>query len=248
RFRAQELLPIPVVDAIIDHVIIGESTNDEGEAMRKVLLVFAHRELVSRYVDVCRTAGVRLVGIDLEPFALLRAIAPPASGDSAVVAVAIGNERTIMAVSDGRICDFVRVLDWGGSSIDVALAHALDLAPSQAEPLKRDLMTDGAETELTPVQLELARNAVRTEISVLGRELVSSLRFYQSRSDSLAIGEVVITGGTAELTGIAEELQRHLGAAVRVADPLARVQLPKKFNRPADVGSLAVAVGLGIED
>ena len=254
RFRAQELLPIAITDAILDHVLLEDTTSEEGEPMRRVLLVFAHRELVTRFVDVCRGAGVRLTGIDLDAFGLLRAVAGPrpegSEPEHAVVAVAIGHERTILAVADGRVCALTRVLEWGSSALDVAIARTLDLAPSEAEPIKLALTLEGGEIPegMTPVQLEALRAAARTEIAVLGRELVSSLRFYQSRPDSLAIGELLLTGGGSQLPGLAEELQRMIGAPVRVADPLARVQPAKRVKLPADAASLAIAIGLGIED
>jgi Tfp pilus assembly PilM family ATPase len=80
------------------------------------------------------------------------------------------------------------------------------------------------------------------------RELVSSLQFYQNQPGSLGIGEIVLTGGTAHLPGLAEELQRLIGVGVRVGDPLARVRVNRKVSDPEQVGSLAVAIGLGIED
>jgi Tfp pilus assembly PilM family ATPase len=49
-----------------------------------------------------------------------------------VVVVSIGHDRSTFAVSDGRVCEFTRVLDWGGSTLDVAIARELDLAPSEA--------------------------------------------------------------------------------------------------------------------
>ena len=252
RFRAQELLPIPVTDAILDHVVLGEHENDEGDVLRRVLLVFAHRDLVNRFVETCRGAGVRLAGIDLDAFALLRAVGAGRDGGEqshAVVAVSIGHERTVLAVSDGKVCDFTRVLEWGGSSLDVALARAIDLTPSQAEPIKHQLALDTEEAPegLTPLQLEAAKSALRSEVGVLGRELVSSLRFYQSRPDSLAIGEILLAGGTAQLGGLSAELQRLLGANVRLADPFAAVTLGKKVTDLESPSSLAVAVGLGIE-
>ena len=249
RFRAQELLPIPVTDAILDHVVLGDVQGEDGEVKRRVLLVFAHRELVTRFVDVCRGAGVRLVGIDLDAFALLRAVGEGGDGSRAVVAVAVGHDRTVLAVSDGKTCDFTRVLEWGGSTIDVAVARSLNLTPSQAEPIKQmlDLDATDAPEGLAPVQFEAAKSAVRTEIGALGRELVSSLRFYQSRPDSLALGEVLLAGGAAQLRGLPEELGRLLGVPVRVADPLAKLTLGKKVKLPVETGSLAIAVGLGIE-
>jgi Tfp pilus assembly PilM family ATPase len=85
-------------------------------------------------------------------------------------------------------------------------------------------------------------------VQTFARELVSSLQFYQNQPGSLGIGEIVITGGTASLSGLGEELQRLIGVRVRVGDPLARLKLAKKVAVEEQVGSLAVAIGLGIED
>jgi type IV pilus assembly protein PilM len=253
RFHAQETLPIAVTEAVIDYVVLGQGEGQGLEPTVRVLLVFAHRELVDRHVEACRRAGLKLEGIDFEAFALLRALTATrpesVAPEQAVVAVAVGNERTIFAVSDGRICDFTRVLEWGGGSLDVAIARALDLTPSQAEPIKLALALEGdvAPSQLSPVQIEAARAAIRTELQALARELVASLQFYQSRPDSLEIGEILLSGGGAQLSGFAAELERLVGAPVKLGDPFAHVQLGKKVSRPADPGSVTVAIGLGIE-
>ena len=101
---------------------------------------------------------------------------------------------------------------------------------------------------MTPEQAEAAREAVRKQLQAFARELVSSLQFYQNQPGSLGIGEIVLTGGTAHLHGLAEELQRLIGVRVRLGDPLARVKVGKKVREVPQAGSLAVAIGLGIED
>jgi Tfp pilus assembly PilM family ATPase len=97
-------------------------------------------------------------------------------------------------------------------------------------------------------QLATAREAARRQLQTFARELVSSLQFYQNQPGSLGIGEIVITGGTASLSGLGDELQRLIGVQVRVGDPLARLKMAKKITVEEQVGSLAVAIGLGIED
>src|ERR687888_1201845 len=102
RFRAQEALPIPVEEAVLDYRILGESETEEGERICRVLLVVAYRELVDRYLAACRKAGIWVVGIDLEAFALLRSLSAPRPAEAAaLVAVAIGHDRSTFAVSDG---------------------------------------------------------------------------------------------------------------------------------------------------
>jgi Tfp pilus assembly PilM family ATPase len=171
--------------------------------------------------------------------------------DTALVAVAIGHDRSTFAVSSGAVCEFTRVLDWGGSSLNTAIARALDITPSQAEPVKRTLsLSDGESGDAAPSNEHTIRaeEAVRLELQTFARELVSSLHFYQNQPGSLAIGAITLTGGTAHLPGLAAELQRLIGVKVRVGDPLRRVKTAKRVDTPAQVGSMAVAIGLGIED
>ena len=255
RFRAQETLPIPIDEAVLDYQVLGEGVGEDGQPTKRVLLVVAYRELIDRYVDACKKAGITLAGIDLEAFALLRALQAPQEGvgtdaTAALVVVAIGHERSTFAVSDGRVCEFTRVLEWGGSALNVAIARAIDAAPSEVEGAKRALaLTDEMVPDgLTSDQAKNAREAMRRAIQTFARELVSSLQYYQNQPGSLGIGEIVLTGGTAHLPGISGELERLIGVHVRVGDPLARMKVSKKVGQPEQIGSLAVAIGLGIED
>ena len=142
RFRAEEVLPIPLDQAVLDYVVLNDEVREDGIEWKRILLVVAYREVVDRYLQACRRAGLEVVGIDLEAFALLRSLEAPTERDAssgALVAVAIGHDRTTIAVSTGRHCEFARVLDWGGWSLNVAIARELDRAPSEVESIKRQL-------------------------------------------------------------------------------------------------------------
>jgi Tfp pilus assembly PilM family ATPase len=89
---------------------------------------------------------------------------------------------------------------------------------------------------------------VRRELQSLARDLVNSLQFYQTQPGSLAISEILLAGGTSRLNGLPEELERMTQVRVRRADPLARVQVADSVGSRDDLPSLAVAIGLGIED
>jgi type IV pilus assembly protein PilM len=251
RFRAQETLPIPLDEAVLDYQILGETVDEEGASKHRVLLVVAYRELVDRYVGACKKAGIKLAGVDLEAFALLRALGerPAEAGNAAIVVVTVGHERSTLAVSNGETCEFTRVIEWGGMNLNVAIAGALDVAPSEAEPVKHALsLLEPAETmDLDPERAAKVRTAVHQELQTFARELVSSLQFYQGQPGSLGIAEIILTGGTAQLPGLDAELGRLVGVSVRVGDPLSRVERGKKVGEDHAFGSLAVAIGLGIE-
>ena len=188
RFRAQEALPIPIEEAVLDYHVLGERVDEEGNVVRRILLVVAYRELIDRYVSACKKAGIRLSGIDLEAFALLRALGePPATeddgpADAALVVVSIGHDRSTFAVSDGSVCEFTRVLDWGGQTLDVAISRDLNCAPSEAEPVKRELslVTANVPEGLTQEQADNAREAIRRQLQAFAGS--SSPRFSSTRT------------------------------------------------------------------
>jgi len=251
RFRAQEALPIPLEEAVLDYQLLGETVDDEGVTKHRVILVVAYRDLVERYVAACKKAGIKLAGVDLEAFALLRALGdrPADAGNAAIVVAAVGSDRSTLAVSNGETCEFTRVIEWGGMNLNVAIARALDTTPSEAEPVKLSLnLLEPAEAmDLDPERAARVRTAVHGELQTFARELVSSLQFYQGQPGSLGIAEIVLTGGTAQMPGLDAELTRLIGARVRVGDPLSRVERGKKLGDGHALGSLAVAIGLGIE-
>jgi len=253
RFRAEEVLPIPLDQAVLDYVVLDEGESAEGAPVRRILLVVAYREVVERYLEACRGAGLEVVGIDLEAFALLRSLAAPAARDQsqgALVAVCVGHDRTTIAVSNGRFCEFTRVLDWGGWSLNVAVARELDRAPSEVESIKRQLSF----AQVTPVDGLTAESVAKTRdgaqraLAAFARELIGSLHFYQAQPGALGIGEIVVTGGTAHMHGFAEALGRLIGVPVRLGDPFARLKTGRSSESEQQMGSLAVAIGLGIED
>src|SRR5205823_13291181 len=54
RFRAEEVLPIPLDQAVLDYVVLDEGESAEGAPVRRILLVVAYREVVARHLAACR--------------------------------------------------------------------------------------------------------------------------------------------------------------------------------------------------
>ena len=252
RFRAHEALSIPLDQAVLDYHVVSETVDESGAVSRRVLLAAAYKEPIDHLVEACRAAGLELSGIDVEAFALLRAVAPR-NGDSdgapsaASVVVSIGHDRSTLAISDGTACDFMRVLDWGGSKLEAVIAQELGLTKPEAAELKLELDLGSDAPDADP-RAPRARAAVERELETLARELIASLHFYQGQPGSLAISEVIVTGGTTKLPGLAEELGRLTRVPVRIADPLAGVQVTNGLAERDDLASLAAAIGLGVEN
>ncbi len=252
RFRAHEAVSIPIDEAVLDYHVVEESVDDAGAISRRIVLAAAYRESIDRYVEACRAAKIELMGIDLEAFALLRAIAPSRANTDvqtarAVVAVSLGHDRSTLAISESAVCEFTRVLEWGGGKLETAIARDLAVTPDEALELKL-----GASLEPDPEANEdsrvvAAREAIRRELQKLAREIVASLQFYQSQPRSLAISKILVTGGTSRIPGLPEELERLTRVGVRRADPLEHVSTTDDLRSRDDLASLSIAIGLGVE-
>ncbi len=259
RFKAHEVLPVAQHESVLDYRVLEERANEAGEPSRRILLVVAPRDQVEPYTEVAQLAGIRLAGVDLEALSLLRAFVDPkafvvrAVDDTATVIVSIGHESTTLLVAGGGVCEFTRVFDWGGGTLQEAVVQELDVHAAEAATILRHLSLSGPGRQhetLDEIARSKAIEAVRLRLTPFARELVSSLQFYQTQTDSLGIGEIVITGGTSHLEGLGEALHQMIGVNVRVGDPLARVQLGTAIDPAieATLGSMAVPIGLAIED
>ncbi|MCP9484382.1 MAG: type IV pilus assembly protein PilM [Gaiellaceae bacterium MAG52_C11] len=258
RFRAHEAVSIPIEEAVLDYHVVSQTVDEHGNVSRRILLAAAYREPIERYVEVCRAAKIELAGIDLEAFALLRAIGPDASDPakeaaSAVVAVSLGHDRSTLAISDGAVCEFTRVLEWGGGMLESAIAVELKVAADEATELKLgvslvgDTYEDSGEDPAEDPRQPAVRETVKGELQKLARELIASLQFYQSQPGSRAISHILVSGGTSLIPGLPEELEQLTRVDVRRADSLAHVQAADDVRSRDDLASLAVAIGLGME-
>jgi type IV pilus assembly protein PilM len=259
RFKAHEVLPVAVHESLLDYRVLEERPSESGAPSRRVLLVVAPRDQVEPYQEVALRAGLRLAGIDLEALGLLRAFVDPKPfavrtvDDTATVVVAMGHESSTLLVAGGGVCEFTRVFDWGGGALEDAIVQELDVHPAEAATILRHLSLSGPGRQFEGLD-DVARtrviDAMRLRLTPFARELVSSLQFYQTQPDSLGIGEIVITGGTSHLEGLADVLHQMIGVSVRVGDPLQRVVTRTEIDASIEgtIGSMAVSIGLGIDD
>jgi len=259
-FRAQEELSIPVMDASLDFDVVDEWTNDEGVEIRRVLVAVAYKDLVDPFDVAFREAGIRLAGMDLEALALLRALAPdiPATGAgeedvprTATVIVNVGGDHSVVAITDSRVLEYARVIDWGGSNVTAGLMEGMELDEETAQRYKHALAPgEGIPEGLAEEQVPAAREVIETQVNSFARELISTLQYYQGQEDSLAISHVVLAGGGARLGGFADSLGRLTGVPVHVGDPTTRITEvtvdQEKLEGTTRDPELAVPIGLGL--
>lgn len=75
RFQAQDHVPMPLEQAVLDWQVVGRVQGPNGEPQIEVVVVAARRDMVGHALAALRAGGVRPVGIDHASFGLIRALA-----------------------------------------------------------------------------------------------------------------------------------------------------------------------------
>jgi type IV pilus assembly protein PilM len=245
-FQVQEFIPMSVDDAVLDYDPVGE-LEQEGRRLLRILLVAAQRGMVSALVASATAAKLEPVGVDLTPFALVRAVGMfegldlDVQGDEAVVDV--GAHVTNICVHDRGLTRFVRILPSGGRDVTLAVARGLGIEDDVAERLKR-----GEAVEDGPA-LEDAQRVALQRAGAFVDEIRSSLEFYTAQVPGAKIGRVVVTGGGSKLRGFLDLLQERIPVKVERGRVFERVksQLGMSLDEQNEAEPLlAVAVGLAM--
>jgi type IV pilus assembly protein PilM len=131
RFQAQEQVPMPLANAVLDFHALGVHDTPAGPR-QQVVLVAAQRDMVARLLAAVRSAGLRPEGIDLSAFALIRSLyRSDAEHDGRVLYLNVDG-LTNMAIAEGAVCRFTRVVGGGLEAMASELAERRGVAVADA--------------------------------------------------------------------------------------------------------------------
>ncbi len=253
RFQAQEQMPMPLDQAVLEHQVVGGVPAEEGKAPQvDVIVVAARRDMVSSFVEPIRRAGLDPVGVDLSAFGMIRALAgedeqlgaPIGERPGAAVLYCSVGDVTNLAVARGRSCLFTRISHVGleatagslASSLGLSLEHAaqwlahvgLELAPEQVQG--------------DPETVAQVRRALEEGVSNLLDELRLSLDYYGAQDAALPVERIVLSGLGSTIPGLAARMEAGLGLPIGVSRPAAL----EGFD-DASAARLTLPYGLALE-
>jgi type IV pilus assembly protein PilM len=222
-FLVQDQLPVPVSDVLMDFYPVHEEQGEQGPVVNG-LLVAGLKETIDASVNAVLSAGLRPIHVDLVPFAISRAIAPVRSSHGRDVIVSIGANTTNVVVVEDGVPQFVRILPNGGDDVTRALASRMQWSPEQAEHQKRTLGMG------TAMMRQEDRPVVEIIYEVVG-ELLNSIRstisYFASARPTDPVQRIILNGGGSQLIGLPNALADLMRLPVGLAEPLARVSMPR---------------------
>jgi type IV pilus assembly protein PilM len=211
--EASQYIPFALDEVSLDFQVLGPVANAPDDV--EVLIAASRREKVEDRIAVAQAAGLKPVVMDVESYAMRAAVERlinqlPNQGQGFVIAVFyIGASSTALTVMhDGEVI-YEREQSFGGQQLTGDIARSYGIPAEEAEQKKRagDL----------PVNYE--RDVLRPFIETAITEITRALQFFFTSTPYTRVDQIMLTGGSAVLPGLAEALMERAQVPTAVVSP-----------------------------
>ena len=241
--EADQYIPFPLEEVALDFEVIGPSPDNPDRV--EVLLAASRNENVEARVGALDVGGLIAKVIDVEAFALentIRLIAEDQLGgiEGKVIAVAdVGSVVTTFSVLENGKIAYSREQQFGGAQLTEDIQRRYGLSYEEAGLAKRQ---GGLPENYVPEVLDPFKESMSQQIS-------RALQFFYSSSQISNIDHLILAGGCASISGIADLIESKLGVPTTVANPFANMSISSRVSAKAlsnDAPALMIACGLAL--
>lgn len=216
-WQAEQYIPIPPEQLSLEYQVIFRPERGNKEDKMRVLLVGAHKEIIERYLQIFLTLGIEPKLLETQILSVLRSLAIEANEPTTLIAH-LGASSTQLAIIHQGELQFVTSHMVGGQMLTQTLEKQIQLNAEQAEQYKR---TYG----LNPAQFEgKVRAVLLPVVNVLLGEIKKAITFFVNQHPGVTVSRVLLSGGTALLPGLVQQITDEVGAEVLLAAPFAAAQ------------------------
>jgi type IV pilus assembly protein PilM len=241
HWEAEQYIPFDINDVNIDFQILAADELDP--AKMSVLLVASKKDIINDYQAVFTEAGLKLVVVDVDSFAVQNTFELNYEVDPDEVSALVNIGASIMNLNiiKGGISLFTRDVQIGGNLYTEEIQKQFGVNSEDAERMKL------AASEADDKRLLDVISRVNDTLSL---EMRRSLDFYNSTAGEGKISKVYLSGGGAKTLMLLESAQLKLNLPIEILDPFIKVKFNEKEFDAAylkEIGPLVtVAMGLAI--
>lgn len=234
-----------------DESIITSTTSQNGTGpskiisqqkdYRKVLVTAAPKALVNKYLEIFKGAGLNLLSLETEAFAMSRALL--GKDKQLTMIVDIGSITTDISIVDNGLPVLNRSIDVGGLTVTKAIAASLNISQDRAEQFKRDFGLVLGETKKgIPKTIEASLGPIINEVRYV-------FDMYRGQS-SKGVERILLSGGSAFLPNLPDYFLSLFNVPVYIGNPWDKLEYAEDLRPMLDkIGNrMAVAVGLAMRD
>ena len=237
RFEAHKYIPSSLDDIALSWEVIGRQSAPDATEKMEVLLVAALNKEVARYERYISGAGLSVDFLELETFSLVRSIVGEEPGLSLMID--IGSRATNLVLVENGLVKVSRNIDIGGRDVTRALAESLNITEKRANILKKsdkNFLTNPQSALVFPVLQMIVSEATRIFAS------------YRTKHPGSQCKSVMLSGGTAQLTGLTEYYANIFKLPVVLGNPWRNLEYDRALTEKIQEsgGAFSIAIGLAL--
>lgn len=237
KYQIDQYIPMSVDDAKVDWALLGNSLRAQNQ--QEVLLSSVARQYSEDRLELVEALGFNVIAAEPDPIAMVRALtAPGATG--ATLLLDMGENSTDIAIVYGDTPRLVRTIPTGVGSLVKSTVTNLNVQEDQARQfiLKFGLAPDRLEGQVL--------RALESTLDNFAAEVVKSIKFFETRYPSIAVGGVVVTGFAATIPQFDQYLAGKVGKGVQLGNPWQGIQMAEADQRQLSAVAMEFSTAIGL--
>jgi len=238
KYQIDQYIPMSVEDAKVDWALLGNSLRAQNQ--QEVLLSSVAKQYSEDRLELVEALGFNVVAAEPDPIAMVRALSVADSNNGAVLQLDMGETSTDIAIVYGDTPRLVRTIPTGIGSLVKATVTNLNVQEDQARQfiLKFGLAPDRLEGQVL--------RALEGTLDNFAAEVVKSVKFFETRYPSIAVGSVLVTGFAATIPQFDQYLAGKVGKAVQLGNPWQGIQVTESDQRQLAAVAMEFATVIGL--
>ncbi len=241
--EANQYIPFALEEVNLDFQVIGPAPGSPDDV--EVLLAASRKEKVEDRVAAAEVAELKAVVMDVEAYAtqaayeLVTKQLPKEGAGQIVALVDVGAAAMKITIMKDDQQLYAREQAFGGSQLTDEIMRAYGMGPDEAENLKRSgTPPDNYEAEI-----------LHPFIENMAQEVARAMQFFFTSTPHNEVHHIILAGGSALVSGVAEIVGQRTNVNTILADPFAGMAISPRIRAKqlaADAPSLMVACGLAL--
>jgi type IV pilus assembly protein PilM len=210
--------------------------------LHRIIVGASPKVIIDDYLKIISQAGITPVVLEIEASAISRLLLDHDKSKEPQIIIDIGLSRTGLFLYDGDAVQFTVSLPISGRQIDEVIAQSLDLDMAKAEEAKIVCGLDKTKCEGAILQI------LAPTIEDLASQILNAVNFYyENFPNAKEIKKLTLSGGGANMVGIAQTLAKATEIATEKSNPFKNIANPNpKFFTLEKSQSFITALGLGL--
>jgi len=239
KYEAPRRIPLPLSEVTLDWQVIKGGPSKQANKPLRVLLVTVPNDVIERYQRIAQKASLKIMALEAEVFAMMRALVKYQDKSNIVCLVDVGRRSSTINIVSQGVLKISYSFDISGETFTQTLANALSIDKDKAMVIKRTYGLSEKNEDIRMI-LEPTAKLLLDKIKEVFNELYVR--------DKERVGKIIFTGGEINMPGFVEYFSRNLDLPIERANPFIDISAPPTLQEILkNLGpSLSIAVGMAL--